>query len=55
MLGTLGECITLRLEVKAKAQHAQWNLNEIEKKFQRDLHRVKEYASGIQNIFCLKS
>ena len=21
----------------------------------RDLHRMKEYASGVQNIFCLKS
>ena len=25
------------------------------KYFQRDLYRMKEYALGVQNIFCLKS
>ena len=36
-------------------QQSQWTLSEIEKKFQWDLRRVKEHASEVQNIFCLKS
>ena len=40
----------------APTQNARWTLNESENKyFQRDLHEVKEHASGVQNILYFKS
>ena len=36
-------------------QHAEWDLIKISKIFQQDLRRVKEPASGVQNILCLKT
>ena len=34
-----------------RSQHAEWELNEIGKNFQRDLPWLKEHASGVQNVF----
>ena len=40
---------------KFKTQQAVWDFKSNSKNFQKDLHRLKEHASGIQNMFCLKS
>ena len=40
---------------KISSQHDQWDLTKIENTLNGTCERVKEHASGVQNMFCLKS